>query len=114
MSIIRKMRKQKAVWWARNESPNTFGQYGFAEPVEVDCRWDDTIQAFLDAQGETQQSRAAVYVDRVMRVGDRLRQGDIESDEPSDPLTLDDAFEIRRFDQNPNLKATETLLTAFL
>jgi len=108
------MRKQKAVWWRRGSSPNTFGEYTFDEPVEVDCRWDDVTEEFLNPLGELVNSRAVAYVDRVMSVGDRLRRGDIISDEPVDPLELDTAFEIKRFDQNPNLKATETLLTAYM
>lgn len=113
MSIIAKMRKQTAVWWERG-SPDRYGKFAFAAPVEVACRWDDTAQEFLAFNGEKRVSRAVVYVDRIMKPGDRLMRGDLESDTAEDPLTLNEAFEIHRFDQNPNIKATETLLTAFL
>lgn len=114
MSLIVRMRRQKAIYWQRDAVPDKYGRYSFASPVEIDCRWDDTSQEFLDPQGEVQLSRAVVYVDRVMSPGDRLMRGAIESDTPADPLTIRTAFEVRRFDQNPNLKATESLLTAFL
>jgi len=114
MSVITKMRKQNAVWWQRSATPDRFGKFSFAAPVEVDCRWDDTIEEFVDAKGETRAGRATVYVDRIMAPGDRLQRGAIDSDTPDDPLTVTTAYEIRRFDQNPNFKATETLLTAFL
>lgn len=114
MSVITKMRKQTAVWWQRQETPNEFGQFAFEAPVEVRCRWDDTSQEFLDSQGEKQLSRAVAYVDRTMRPGDRLMRGTLDSDLTEDPLPVEGAFEIRRFDQNPNFKATETLLTAFM
>ena len=115
MSIIKKMRKQKAVWWERQTEPqDRFGNFGFNEPVEIDCRWDDTAQEFTDSQGQLQISRSLVYVDRVMKPGDRLKLGEMDSETPLDPLEVQDAFAIKRFDQNPNLKATEFLLTAYL
>lgn len=113
MSIIVRMRKQKAVWWERT-GQDKWGKATFAAPVEVDCRWDDTTELFVDPQGEQKSSRAIAYVDRVMKVGDRLKRGEMESDTPDDPMTIKDAFEIRRFDRNPNIKATEELLSAFL
>lgn len=113
MSIITKMRKQKAVWWQR-KAPDRYGKYSFGSPVEIDCRWDDTTEDFVNMQGETEGSRAVVYVDRVLSIGDRLKRGEMESDTPVDPLTIPDAFAIKRFDQNPNMKATEFLLTAYL
>lgn len=113
MSFMTRVRKQKAVWWARS-TKDRFGKYSFAEPVEVSCRWDDTAQEFLDYQGELQASRALVYPDRVMVPGDRLMLGELESDTPVDPMSIRTAYEIRRFDQNPNFRATETWYTAYL
>lgn len=113
MSIIRKMRKQKAVWWKRL-SADRFGNFTWADPIEIDCRWDDTTEEFLNPQGVIETSRAVVYVDRLMSVGDRLKRGEMDSETPDNPLSIQDAFAIRRFDQNPNFRATENLLTAFL
>lgn len=113
MGIIAKMRKQKAVWWPRLGS-DTYGAPVFGTPTEVSCRWEDDAREFISPKGEKMVSRAVVYVDRVMRPGDYLRPGEYESSLPSNPLSLTDAFEIRQFTQLPNLKATETLLTAYL
>ena len=114
MSVIVKMRKQTAVWWERESAPDTYGRFSFNAPVEIACRWDDTLQEFLDAQGEKRLSQAVAYVDRIMKPGDRLMRGSLESDLTDDPIPVEGAFEIKRFDQNPNFKATETLLTAFM
>lgn len=114
MSIIKKMRKQDAVWWKRQPSPDRFGEFTFDPPVAIRCRWDDSVVEFLDAQGERQISRSVVYVDRIMSPGDMLREGEMLSDEPEDPLSITTAHEIKRFDKTPNLKATETLLTAYI
>lgn len=114
MSVIKKMRKQRAVWWQRKPKPDRFGKFSFEEPVEISCRWDDTTEEFIDPQGETQASRSVVYVDRIISVGDRLMRGEMDSNTPDNPLAIQDAFEVKRFDQNPNFRNTETLLTAFL
>lgn len=114
MSIITKMRKQTAVWWERSSTPDRYGAFSYAEPVEVECRWDESGMEYRDTKGQTVMSNSTVYVDRIMKIGDMLREGEIDSAEPSDPTTVDTAREIQRFDKNPNIKATETLLTAFL
>ncbi len=112
MSIIVKMRKQKAVYWKRL-TPDQYGKFSFADPVEIVCRWEDRIHEFLDHQGEKQVSKSIVYVDRVVSLGDRLMRGEMDSNTPNDPLATD-SFEVRRFDQDPNIKATEFLLIAYL
>jgi len=114
MSIIVKMRKQKAVWWQRGATPDRYGKYSYASPIEIDCRWDDAAVEFRNEKGENVVSKSVVYPDRILAIGDRLREGDIESDEPADPTTITTTAEIQRFDKTPNIKATETLYTAYL
>ncbi len=114
MSVIKKMRKQKAVWWARNATADRYGSYTFAAPIEISCRWDDVGEEYVNPKGETVVSRSVVYPDRVLRTGDMLRAGVIESDEPADPTAVDTAFEVQRFDTTPNFRATENLYTAYL
>jgi hypothetical protein len=106
------MRKQTAVWWARL-APDHCGAFVFADPVEIDCRWDDRQEEYRNTEGQILLSQAVVYVDREMTVGDKLKKGDLESN-MDDPKTLDGAFEIKSFQQIPNLKATETLYIAHL
>lgn len=114
MSIITTMRRQTAVWWQRSTSPDGFGRYTYAAPIQIDCRWEDIVVEFLDPQGNKTQSRSVVYVDRVIAAGDMLMEGDWESNTADDPTEEELAFEVRRFDKLPNLKNTETLYTAYL
>ncbi len=176
MSLIKRMRKQKAVWW-RKSSINRFGDVVWSDPVEIACRWTDISEQVLDPKGEVFVSRSFVYVDRHLQIGDRLRLGTLvdlgvgggittvtgeggeeilgeggetvggeggttvggSGDEilgeggetvigeggetvldslPTivtvNPLTLRDAFEVRKFDDIPNFKAKEHLLMATL
>lgn len=115
MSVIRKMRRQKAVYWEKLPTPDRFGRSRFASPVEIDCRWDGRQEEFIDSQMARQVSRAVVYVDRIMKEGDMLAEITLDqigsvSDEPEQ----NKAFVIRAFTTTPNFKATETLLTAYL
>lgn len=114
MSFISRMRKQKAVWWERSATPDASGTYTFGNPVEIDCRWVDRVDEFVNAQGQEQTSKSKVYVDREMKPGDWLRLGELESDMTNEPFDHEDAYEIQRFDRTPNLKATKFLLTAYL
>jgi hypothetical protein len=121
MGIITKMKKQTAVYWPSETSESAgdaFDDYGkpvVADPIEIDCRWEDVSEEFSDATGTRQISRAKVYVDRDVDVGGILMLGELT--DITDEVNIkenDGAFEIRRFDKLPNLKATEYLRTAFL
>lgn len=75
-------------------------------PIEIDCRWDDTQETFVDSGGREAVSRASVAVDQQLVMGGFLFRGTL--------LDLDgvldvpnDAFEIRRVIEIPNLKNTE-------
>ena len=65
MSIITKMRKQTAVYWALS-SYDEYGQPTWDSPVEIECRWEDKSEEFIVSDGTRQVSNAIVYVDRDM------------------------------------------------
>lgn len=114
MSIITKMRKQSCVYWALTGFDN-YGQPTWDSPVEIDCRWEDVHEEFIDANEQRQISKAIIYVDRDICVGSILMLGALDSgvDEIS-PKQNDNAYEIQRFEKLPTLKATEFLRTAIL
>lgn len=108
MSVIKKMRKQTATYWKRLE-PDQFGAFAYDTPVEIECRWDDRQDEFRDEKQQVLVSRAVVYPDREMSVGDCLLKGDLVADlDPKDA----GAFEIKAFEIIPNFRATEFLYIA--
>lgn len=122
MSIITRMRKQTCVYWALASSDSAgedfddYGQPQWSEPTEISCRWEDVSEEFIDAKGDKQASRSIVYVDRDMRVGEVLMLG-VSTDVVDGDNVLEknaDAWEIRKFDKIPNLKASEFVRMAFL
>ena len=120
-SLITTMRRQTAVYWAtqRTESGGfAFDEYGlpqWTDPVEIECRWDDLSEQFIDAVGTLQVSRSLVYVDRDMIPGEVLFLGELtDLTSEDDPKSNEGAWEIRKFERNPNLRNTEMLRTAYL
>lgn len=114
MGLIKKMRKQRATYWAKNPEPNEFGAVSWATPVEIKCRWEDKEGRILNEQDEVSESMSRVYVDRPMKIGDKLKLGTMATDTPQSPAEDKQAFEIQGFEKLPNLKAKEFLYTAYL
>ena len=118
MSLITRMRKQRATWWESIGIDN-YGQKTYADPVEIWCRWEDVLIEVILANNEKVTAKTTVYVDREMKVGDYLKYGLLDEETGTgeiygDPTTLTGAFEIIRFEKLPNLRNTEYLLTAYL
>lgn len=115
MTIITRMRKQKAVWW-QQDGRDRFNELFYKSGEIIDCRWDDSITEFLDAEGKRVLSQAVVYVDRELKVGDVLFLDDEVPLLPdhTTPPSYSGAYRIRQFKKIPNLRNTETLLIAYL
>lgn len=121
MSIITKMRKQKAVYWPPGSEETAGRDYDdyakplYATPVEIDCRWEDTNEEFIGPNGERVAARCIVYTDRDVRLRGVLMLGTmVEVTDLANPKANDNAWEIRRFDKMPNLRNTEVLRKAYL
>lgn len=114
MSVIKKMRRQNAVYWPYS-SVNEFGVKQVGSPVAIRCRWEDVSETFLDSLGEQQVSNAVVYVDRDTPAGGILMLGVLT--DITDSVNIKEnvgAWEIRKFENLPTFKATEFLKTAYL
>jgi hypothetical protein len=112
MSLITRMRKQKAVYWARN-GVDAEGRPTYAAPAEIACRWEDTQEDFVTADGKTLRSTAVVYPENIARDGDLYSLGTVAGTN-ADPFQVPGALEVRRFARIPNLKAKEFLHVAHL
>lgn len=122
MSLITRMRRQYAVLWKSN-GKDKFGQPKFIEPVEIKCRWEDRVTTFIDPEGKETNSQAVVYVDRdVAPDADFLWEGrlaDVPSQDPADVDTFlangsRRPWPVRGYARLPDIRAKETLRTAYL
>lgn len=105
-------KNQTAVWWNRT-GVDQFGQPTFAAKVQIDCRWEDSVEEFTSASGEKKISRAIVYPDRLLKPGDYLWEGELAGS-PVNPLKDKFAWEIQRFDKIPDARAKKVVYVAYL
>lgn len=109
MSLISRMRRQKAVYWhLTGFDLNNKAIYD--HPLEIKCRWDDRWERDVLDDGEEVDIRSTVYVDRDVVVGGVLWLG-LLVDSPDVPPTHNRIKIIRK---HPNIRATETLIVARL
>jgi len=114
MSLIKKMRKQSAVYWPKVGIDDQ-GNTKFGPPIQIKCRWEDVHEEFTDLVGVVKVSNSKVYVDRDTNEGGVLWQGTLSQlDSQTDPFKQKKAYVIQSFSRLPNLKAKEFLLTATL
>lgn len=116
MSFPDRNLNQTAVYWG---TPVDDGDGGltFADPVEIDCRWVDISEVITAASGEQIVSRAKVRVNQDLDERGMLYLGtlaDLDSTQEGDPLSVDGAHEIRRFDKIPTIKANAYSRKAWL
>jgi hypothetical protein len=114
MSLISRMRRQDAVYWAPG-SNDRFGNPTNSQPVQIKCRWETIITQIVNSEGREVLSHSLVYVDRDVVVGGILWLGTLEQlTSQSEPFKNQGAAEIIRFDKTPNIRNTETLREAYL
>ena len=97
--------KDTAVYWG-SPTPDGWGGRTFADGIEIDVRWEDRQEMFVDPAGREIRSQAVVYTDRDLALGGYLYLGtlhDLSSDTAA-PETMDDAMEIKKIEKVPSLK----------
>ena len=114
--ITTKFLKQTAVYWGAPVNDG-YGQFTFADPIEIPCRWSDSIQVVSDGKGNDVVCKSAVMVDRDLEELGMLYLGtldDLDSAEEGDPVSIDHCYQIKRFDKIPTIKARSWLRVAYL
>lgn len=106
--------KGYAVYWSV-ESLDDHAQPTYGSPVLIGCRWDDSQEEFIAANGEREMSNARVIVDRDLEVKGVLMQGTLSDvSDSDDPKNNAGAWEIRRFMKRPDFKGKKYLREVFL
>lgn len=113
MAVAKRFMNQSAVWWQYSDF-DEFGKPSHATPVEVDCRWDDVVEEFINPNGDREVCRSKLIVDRDMAVKDKLRLGELDSTILDDPDDNEDVWEIRLFGKTPNVKGQKFLRQVYL
>ena len=121
MSVISKMRRQKAILWLRT-GVSEFNEPLFSAPVEVACRWDDLSEVFFSSDGKELVSKAIVYPDREVPTGSYFLKATQTEFDALDlttalilkPQDIPGAYPVMSKAITPNFKNTENLYTNHL
>lgn len=105
--------KQKAVLWT-GRTVDKYGKPTFAGSVEIACRWEERQEKFIDAAKQEHISRAVVYVDREVFLGEYLWLGELQNVPDNDPLLIAAAYEVRGMESTPSLDARTFLRKVWL
>ena len=105
---------QTCVYW-ENLGPDGYGGSTWEDPVELDCRWEEVTERFIDANGEERRSQAKVFLGQDVNEGDYLYLGDLDDLTSADsPGNTKGAFQVRSFKKVPDLSGTEFERKAWL
>mgnify|MGYP000421490687 CR=1 FL=1 len=106
--------KQKAVYWSP-ASLDSFGKPTWNTPTEIDCRWTDAVEEFINPEGERVLSRAKLIVDRDLEIKGVLWLGKlVDLVDASNPKNNDNAWEILQTKKTANMRGTKYLRQVYL
>jgi hypothetical protein len=123
--FIEKVCVQKALYWAASKDDG-FGGHIWDVPVEISCRWEEKIKIVSDTFGKEIITIAEVLVPQDLDVQGILWLGGLEdllmtedwvrlASGEIDPMSVDRAFSIKRFDRIPMIRSTTVFVrTAYL
>lgn len=115
--VINRMCTQTAVYWG---NPRNDGQGGFTfdAAIEINCRWEDSNEVVVGNTGNTFSAKSVVYPTVDLVEEGMLFLGtlnDLDSTEIVSPMSLENAYLIKRFDKLLALgSTTEFLRKAYL
>lgn len=93
---------QTATLWSKT-GRDGYGNPTFAAPVQIPCRWERRTEQVKSVSGDIILSRARVFLDRDVELGDYLFLGTSATADPRDVAT---AFEVLDFKSTPSLEGT--------
>lgn len=109
MGAMTRNLRQKATHWTA--TPDGFGGHTFGSPTVRKVRWEEGTTLVTDDSGQEIISRAQVYLDGDVDIGDYLFLGESTA---ADPTTLSTAYVVREFRKTTDLRNIEVLRKAFL
>jgi hypothetical protein len=113
-NVLSSQLKQSAVYWA-NAKAGAEGGRTFDTPSEILVRWEQKQELFIDANAREVRSSAVVFVDIDMKEGEYLYLGTLaDLGAETDPMKIDEAYEIRAVESIPDIKAEKFVRRVFL
>jgi hypothetical protein len=106
VAIATRSLNQQVTWWPVGN--DGFGGDVFLSPVLVQAFWEDRQETYVGSIDRRERvSKAIVFVDRAVSVGDYLAQGDLTAS--LNPTTEPNADKVQRYQKFPDLRNLEAL-----
>lgn len=99
MTFLTRHLKQIATLWTVSNI-DSFGDPSFNSPVEINVRWEDRTELFINMDGAEERSQAVVFLSIDVTPGDFLMLG---SSTEADPLSIRTAYMVKSFRKIPGL-----------
>lgn len=93
---------QTCTVWAKT-GVNGYNEPTFATPIQRACRWEERTTKIQNTLGEEVLSRARVFLDEDLNVGDYVAFGTVAG---ADPRNVAGAYEVIDFRKIPSLDGT--------
>lgn len=110
--MIRRALTQTAVYW-HCTGKNQYNEPTFADPVQVNCRWEDKANIVKNKQGEDILSKSQAFVGQFMDEEDYLYLGKLENlttAQQADPRLVSSAWEIKSTVKVPSFSSNKEFL----
>lgn len=108
--------KQTAVYWG-SPTKDGYGNYTYADPIEIPCRWVDKTEVLIGPNGEELVSHARAQVKQDVDENGLLFLGnldDLTAAEEADPTTVANARRILKFYKTPTINGRNYFRRAWL
>jgi len=108
-SFIRKVCVQTAVYWG-TPTPNGRGGYTYADPRQIQCRWEDMDRLMVHENGKLIHVKGEVLISEDLEMEGWLYLGSLadfdSSVNVSHPMNIDGAWQIKGLDKVPLFRST--------
>jgi len=101
---------QTVTYWSQT-GEDLFGKGTFASPIQLQARWEDVAEMFIDKTGQESVSKAKVFLAQDISLEGYLVQG---TSAGTDPTVVAGAQEVRQIKRTPDLRNLQTLYVAML
>ena len=99
MAFLDSFLNQIAVYWP-TPVKDGYGKLSFGTPIEINCRWQQKNELFLNSEGKETLSRAVIYPDQDVEVEGYMYLGrltDLSILEKANPQLEVNAFPIKAY-----------------
>lgn len=111
LKYLNKLIHTATVW--KNPVSDNYGGFTYDSPVLIACRWEAKTELFIDNTGREAVSKAVIFLDLADSIeeGDMIAFGDLKTfTNPYGTV----AKIIKSINSTPNLKGTQTAVTAYI